>query len=65
MKRYSGAIMGEYEVMKLADHADLKTTHQFYLAVADDLIDRARVAMSTGIGQNLASTWRAPTFLNK
>lgn len=57
--------MGEYEVMKLAGHADFKTTHQFYLAVADDLIDRARVAMSTGIGQNLARTWRAPTFLNK
>lgn len=57
--------MGEYEVMKLAGHADFKTTHQFYLAVADDLIDRARAAMSTGIGQNLARTWRAPTFLRK
>jgi len=57
--------MGEYEVMKLAGHSDFKTTHQFYLAVADDLIDRARAAMSTGIGQNLARTWHAPTFLNK
>jgi len=57
--------MGEYEVMKLAGHADFKTTHQFYLAVADDLIDRARAAMSTGIGQNLARTWRAPTFSRK
>jgi len=57
--------MGEYEVMKLAGHADFKTTHQFYLAVADDLVDKARVAVNTGIGQNLARIWRAPTFLRK
>jgi len=54
--------MGEYEVMKLAGHADFRTTHQFYLAVADDLIDRARAAMSAGIGQNLAHIWHAPVF---
>ena len=29
--------MSEYDVMKLAGHADFKTTHQFYLAVSDDL----------------------------
>jgi len=57
--------MSEFEVMKLAGHADFKTTHQFYLAVADDLIDRARVAASAGVCQNLARAWHAPTFLNK
>ena len=36
--------MSEYDVMKLAGHADLMTTHKFYLAVADHLIDRARNA---------------------
>jgi len=46
--------MKEHDVMKLAGHADFKTTHQFYMAVADDLIDRARVAASVGIGENLA-----------
>jgi len=57
--------MSEYEVMKLAGHADFKTTHQFYLAVADDLIDRARTAMSAGIGRDLAHIWHAPVFLGK
>jgi len=34
--------MSEFEVMKLAGHANFTTTHKFYLAVADDLVDRAR-----------------------
>lgn len=34
--------MSEYEVMLLAGHASFATTHEFYLAVADDLMDRAR-----------------------
>ena len=54
--------MSEYDVMKLAGHADFKTTHEFYLAVADDLIDRARAAARAGMGQNLARIWRAPVF---
>ncbi|MFX1538477.1 MAG: tyrosine-type recombinase/integrase [Promethearchaeota archaeon] len=57
--------MSEYDVMKLAGHADFKTTHQFYLAVADDLIDRARTAASIGLCKHLAHIWRAPTFLSK
>jgi len=57
--------MSEFEVMKLAGHADFKTTHQFYLAVADDLIDRARVASGAGVCQNLARAWHAPTFSSK
>jgi integrase len=52
--------MSEYDVMKLAGHADFKTTHKFYLAIADDLIDRAREASGAGICQNLAHTWHAP-----
>jgi hypothetical protein len=54
--------MSEYDVMKLAGHADFKTTHQFYLAVSDDLIDRARTAASTGVCQNLAHIWCAHFF---
>lgn len=57
--------MGEYDVMKLDGHADFKTTHEFYLAVADDLIDRARAAARAGIGQNLAHIWHAPVFLGE
>jgi integrase len=57
--------LSEYEVMKLAGHASFETTHQFYLAVADDLVDRARAAASAGVCQNLARIWRAPVFLGK
>lgn len=50
----------EYEIMKLAGHADFKTTHKFYLRVRDDLMDRARQASSRALSRNLARAWRAP-----
>lgn len=53
--------MSERDVMVLAGHSSFQTTHQFYLAVADDLVDRARQAIS----QNLARTWRAPSFVGE
>jgi integrase len=34
----------EYEVMRMAGHASFETTHRFYLAVREDLLDRARLA---------------------
>jgi len=43
----------EYEVMTLAGHADFKTTHKFYLAIADDLKERARRATARGLCQKL------------
>ena len=45
--------MSEYEVMRLAGHSDFATTHKFYLAVADDLVDRAKVATAQGLRQKL------------
>ena len=45
--------MSEYEVIRLAGHSDFTTTHKFYLAVADDLVDRARVATAQGLRQKL------------
>jgi integrase len=36
--------LSEYDVMTLAGHANFATTHRFYLAVADDLMARARHA---------------------
>jgi integrase len=53
----------ELEVMRLAGHSSFATTHQFYLAVADDLVDRARQAVATGFGDFLARTWRAPSLV--
>lgn len=45
--------MSEYDVMTLAGHSSFATTHQFYLAVADDLIHRARAATAQGLGKKL------------
>ena len=45
--------MSEHDVMVLAGHSSFITTHEFYLAVADDLIDRARVATAQGLRQKL------------
>ena len=36
--------MSEHDVMVLAGHSNFATNHEFYLAVADDLVDRARQA---------------------
>lgn len=45
--------MSENDVMVLAGHSNFATTHEFYLAVADDLVDRARKAAANSINQNL------------
>ena len=45
--------MSEHDVMVLAGHASFATTHEFYLAVADDLIHRARAATVQGLRQKL------------
>jgi integrase len=57
--------MSEHDVMRLAGQASFETTHKFYLAAADDLVDRARAAATAGLGQNLARIWRAPAFSSK
>jgi hypothetical protein len=50
-----GALRGlsEYDVMKLAGHSNFSTTHRFYLAMADDLVDRARQATTQQVSQEL------------
>ena len=42
-----------HDVMALAGHANFETTHKFYLAVADDLISRARDAGTHKVSQEL------------
>ncbi len=54
--------LSEFEVMKLAGHADFKTTHRYYLRLRDDSVDRARQASSRALSRNLARSWRAPQF---
>jgi len=45
--------MSEHDVMVLAGHASFAATHEFYLAVADDLVRRARAATVQGLRQKL------------
>jgi hypothetical protein len=45
--------MSEYDVMTLAGHSNFATTHKFYLAVADDLVCRARGATALGLRQKM------------
>ena len=39
--------------MKLAGHADFRTTHKFYLCIKNDLVQHARQATAQGLSQNL------------
>lgn len=52
--------LSEYEVMIMAGHASFETTRKFYMAVRNDLIDRARKASSEAMkaisGTHLART---------
>jgi integrase len=43
----------EFEIMRLAGHANFATTHKYYLRVRDDLVDRAREATDRGLCRNL------------
>jgi hypothetical protein len=45
--------MSEHDVIVLAGHASFATTHEFYLAVADDLVHRARAGTAQGLRQKL------------
>jgi len=57
--------MGEFDVMVLAGHGSFDTTHEFYLAIREDMLARARQATSRAVGQNLARAWHAPCFSRK
>jgi len=52
--------LSEFEVIKLAGHANFSTTHRFYLRVHNDMIDRARKASIRVTNGDLARTWHAP-----
>ncbi len=43
----------EYDVMTLAGHSSFQTTHEFYLAIKKDYLDRARQASNIGLGELL------------
>ena len=45
--------MSKYNVMIFAEHSSFATTQDFYLAVASDLVHRAREATAKGLRQKL------------
>jgi hypothetical protein len=49
--------MSEHDVMVITSHASFTTTHEFYLAVADDLINHAREATEKGLRQKIVAFW--------
>ena len=49
--------LSEFEVMKLAGHADFRTTHIFYLCIKDDLVELARQITARGLSQDLVQNW--------
>ena len=52
--------------MYLAGHSDFETTHQFYLAVREDLLQRARIASAEALnGDFVAHLLRAPLGAQK
>ncbi|MCK5225212.1 MAG: tyrosine-type recombinase/integrase [Planctomycetes bacterium] len=51
--------LSKYDLMTIAGHAKFDTTHQFYLAVEDNLVGRARDAADEGFGEILAHIWHA------
>jgi hypothetical protein len=54
--------MTEYDVMKLASHSEFSTTDKYYLAVRDNLIDRARLAKARGLCKKLVHFGAPPIF---
>jgi integrase len=53
--------LSAYDVMNLAGHADFDTTRRFYLAVREDLLQRAREASKAAMnGDFVAHLWRTP-----
>ncbi|MBW8017420.1 MAG: site-specific integrase, partial [Planctomycetes bacterium] len=54
--------MSEHDVMTLAGHSSFSTTHEFYLAVADDLVDRARKAAEASLNPDLLRACCAAQF---
>ena len=56
--------MNENDVMVLAGHSNFATTHEFYLAVADDLVDRARLASANSVDQKLLQICCSSDFSN-
>ena len=41
--------LSEYDVITMVGHASFETTRRFYLAVRNDLLDRARKASSVAL----------------
>jgi hypothetical protein len=53
--------LSEFDVMTMAGHSSFETTRRFYLAIRNDLIDRARTASSKAMsGISVANLLQVP-----
>lgn len=43
--------MSEYELMTFTGYSSFQTTHNFYLALKNDHLDKARQANEAGLGE--------------
>ncbi len=57
--------MSEFDVMKLAGHADFQTTHKFYLRVRDDLVQRPGEQRSVAYAKNCCKSVAAAVLAPK
>ena len=55
----------EYEVMRLAGHSDFRTTHKYYLAVADNLKERGREVIARGLCKKLVQIGATGVLVSK
>jgi integrase len=65
LSRWLANGLTEYDVMQLAGHSDFSTTHRFYLAVRTDLINRARAATRTAVGDDFGTRLARADFAQK
>ncbi len=55
LTRWFAKGLREYDVMNLAGHAEFETTRRFYLAVREDLLQRARLASAEALGRDFVA----------
>ena len=57
--------LSEYEVMTLAGHSEFETTRRFYLAVKEDLLDKARAVTAATMNRNFGARLARAPYLAK
>lgn len=62
LTNWFAAGLSEFDVMNMAGHSSFETTRQFYLAVRNDLLDRARETSTKAMSKNFCCKSVAASF---